>query len=111
MIGAEGKKVAAGGENTIAVFGINETTGEPRLMQAVDTRGFHPRTFSIDPTGRMLVVANLQASPVQDGNSIRIQPATLSAYRIGDDGGLTFVRSYDIETNGRTQWWSGFVPL
>ncbi len=32
------------------------------------------------PPGRMLVVANLTALPVRDGDSIRTQPATLSTY-------------------------------
>jgi 6-phosphogluconolactonase len=109
VIEVQGKKVAAGGENTIAAFSIDQATGQPKLVQAIDTRGLHPRTFSIDPTGRMLVVANLTALPVRDGDNIRTQPATLSTYRIGADGSLTFVRAYDIETNGMTQWWSGFV--
>ena len=52
LIEGQGKKYAAGGENSIAVFAINQANGEPRLLQAVDTHGFHPRTFSIDPTGR-----------------------------------------------------------
>jgi 6-phosphogluconolactonase (cycloisomerase 2 family) len=108
---ADGKKVAAGGENTVAVFAIDPNSGVPRLVQAIDTHGFHPRTFSIDPSGRMLVVANLLAMPVRDGDGIITQPATLSTYHIGNDGLLAFVRSYDIETNGLTQWWSGFVRL
>jgi 6-phosphogluconolactonase (cycloisomerase 2 family) len=111
FVEVQGKKFAAGGENSVAVFSIDQTTGEPVLVQAIDTRGYHPRTFSIDPTGRMLVVANLMAMPVRDGDGDRVQPATLSAYAIGGDGRLTFVRSYDIETNGLTQWWSGFVRL
>jgi 6-phosphogluconolactonase (cycloisomerase 2 family) len=106
LIEVQGKKVAAGGENGIAVFSIDPGTGEPRMLQTIDTHGFHPRTFSIDPSGRMLVVANLLAMPLNDGKT---QPATLSAYKIGDDGKLTFVQAYDIETSGMTQWWSGFV--
>ena len=47
--------------------------------------------------------------PVRDGDGIRTQPATLSTYHIGTDDKLSFVRAYDIETNGMTQWWSGFV--
>jgi len=48
-------------------------------------------------------------SPLRDGD--RLQPATLSAYTIGADGNPTFVRSYDIETKGLLQFWSGFVRL
>jgi 6-phosphogluconolactonase len=111
LIESGGKKFAAGGENTIALFSINHDSGEPRLVQAIDTHGFHPRTFSIDPTGRMLVAANLQELPVRDGEDVRVQPATLSTYRIGNDGTLTFVRSYDVETKGLLQFWSGFARL
>ena len=109
LLEANGEKVAAGGENSIAVFSIDPASGEPKMSQTIDTHGFHPRTFSIDPSGRMLVVANLLAMPVRDGATVRTQPATLATYRIGDDGQLTYVRTYDIETNGMTQWWSGFI--
>jgi 6-phosphogluconolactonase (cycloisomerase 2 family) len=111
LVETQGKKVAAGGENGIAVFSIDPASGEPRMIQTIDGRGFHPRTFSIDPSGRMLVVANLLAMPVRDGDAVKTQPATLSTYKIGGDGKLAFVRTYDIETNGMTQWWSGFVRL
>jgi 6-phosphogluconolactonase len=111
LIEVQGKKFAAGGENTVAVFSIDQTTGEPRMVQAIDTHGFHPRTFSIDPSGRMLVVANLLAMPVRDSEGDKTQPATLSTYNIGADGKLTFARTYDIETNGMTQWWSGFTRM
>jgi len=59
----------------------------------------------------MLVVANLIELPVRDGDEVRIQPATLATYNIGDDGRLTFVKSYDVETKGLLQFWSGFVRL
>ena len=109
MVEAQGRKVAAGGENSVAVFSIDPASGEPRMAQTIDTRGYHPRTFSIDPGGKMLVVANLMAMPVRDGDSVRTQPATLSATGSATMAKLTFVRSYDIETNGMTQWWSGFI--
>jgi 6-phosphogluconolactonase (cycloisomerase 2 family) len=47
-----------GGRNEIAVFRINEATGEPSLIQNIDTRGFTPRTFALEPSGRSLVVGN-----------------------------------------------------
>jgi 6-phosphogluconolactonase len=111
LVEAQGKKVAAGGENTIAAFSVDQATGEPRLVQSIDTYGFHPRTFSIEPTGRMLVVANLTALSVRGNDGVRTQPATLSTFRIGDDGRLSLGHVYDIETNGLTQWWSGFVTV
>ena len=59
----------------------------------------------------MLVVANLIELPVREGDDVRTQPATLSAYRIGEDGRLTFIGSLDIQTKGLLQFWSGFMRL
>src|SRR3984893_6490631 len=101
MVYFEGKSVFAGGENSIAVFTINQETGEPTLIQDADTHGIQPRTFSIDPSGKLLVVANQSAT--------KELPACLSVYRIGGDGKLEYVRKYDIETGGtRTLFWAGF---
>lgn len=98
----EGRPFFAGGVNDIAVFAINEETGEPTLIQNVDTRGIHSRTFSIDPSGRMLVAANISAFEVRDGSErTMIIPACLSTYRIGSDGKLEFVSKYDVETTGK----------
>ena len=108
----QGKPVAlAGGENNLAVFAIAEGSGEPRLIQHISTHGFHARTFALDPEGRMLVAANLARRPVRDGDGVRLQPATLAAYRVGDDGRLVFQRSYDIDTGDALQFWSGMVAL
>ncbi len=30
---------------------------------------------------------------------------------VGNDGTLDFVRKYDVETNGKFQWWMGVVGL
>jgi 6-phosphogluconolactonase len=107
-----GKQVFAGGENSIAVYSINQQTGEPALIQNIDTRGVHPRTFAIDPTGRILVVANQQQVLVRDKEEVRPLPATLSVFRIQADGKLEFVRKYDQDTSGgRGLYWTGIVGL
>jgi 6-phosphogluconolactonase (cycloisomerase 2 family) len=108
----QGKRVLGGAENSIAVYSIRQETGEPTLIQNAETRGVHPRTFAIDPSGRILVVANMQKALVRDGDGIRPQPATLSVFRIGSDGKLEFVRKYDQETNGdQNLFWTGMVAL
>jgi 6-phosphogluconolactonase (cycloisomerase 2 family) len=104
----DGKRVFVGGENAIAVFSIDQKTGEPTLIQNMDTRGIHPRTFALDPTSRILVAANTNSLPTQEGIVI---PASLSAYRIGADGKLEFVRKYDVALNGSQQFWMGIIPL
>jgi len=94
----QGQQILGGGENSIAVYSIQQETGEPALIQSADTRGVHPRTFAIDPSGRILVVANTQQVLVRDGDKVRPLPATLSVFRIGGDGRLEFVRKYDQDT-------------
>jgi 6-phosphogluconolactonase (cycloisomerase 2 family) len=107
----DGKSVFAGGENTFAVYQIDMTTGEPVLIQQVDTRGIHCRTFHIDPSGRMLVAAHIMALPVREGGAIRTVPASLAVFRIDDGGKLDFVRKYDVDVGSRTMFWMGMVPL
>jgi 6-phosphogluconolactonase len=101
-----GRQVFRGGENSLAVYAIDQATGEPRLVQHADTHGIHPRTFHIDRSGRMLAVAHIMGLPLADGTEM---PARLTTFRIADDGKLTFVKAYDIETGGRFMWWMGMV--
>ena len=107
----EGKDVFTGGENSIAVFSINQKTGEPTLIQNIDARGIQPRTFALDPGARMLVAASLQPLPVRDGAAVKTLSAGLTAFRIGADGKLTFVHKYDVDVGNKTQFWSGMVTL
>ena len=106
-----GQRVFAGGENSIAVFAIDPATGKPTPLQHADTHGIHPRTFHIDPSGRLMVVAHIMGLPVRDGNSVGYVPMRLSVFRIGADGALVFLRAYDVESRGSTMWWMGMVAL
>jgi 6-phosphogluconolactonase len=107
----EGKKVFAGGENGIAVFAIDQSTGEPTLVQSADGHGITLRTFALDPSARMLVAASQVALPVRDGATVKTLSAGLSVFRIGGDGKLDFARKYDVDVGGRNQFWSGMVAL
>jgi len=107
----EGKKVFKGGENSIVVYSINQSTGEPTPIQHIETRAIHPRTFHIDASGRMLVAQHNLPVNVRDGNAVRAVPAGLSVFRIGDDGKLTFARKYDIDVGDKTMFWMGMVQL
>jgi 6-phosphogluconolactonase (cycloisomerase 2 family) len=106
-----GKKVFPGGENSIAVFTIDESSGEPTLIQNANTHGIHPRTFALDPSGRMLVAGHILPMLVRDAAGVSVQPANLTTHRIGADGKLTFVHAYEVETGGAMQFWSGMVAL
>jgi 6-phosphogluconolactonase len=108
----QGKKVFAGGENTIAVFSINQETGEPTLIQNIDTHGFQPRTFALDSSGTFLAVANQSPLSVLDQDGVRTVPASLALFQVRDDGKLQFARKYDMETPaGTSLFWAGVVSL
>jgi 6-phosphogluconolactonase (cycloisomerase 2 family) len=90
---------AVGGTNNIAVFRINQQTGEPTLVQNADTRGSTPRTFSLDPSGRILVVGN------------QAPPSSLTVFKVGADGKLEFANRYDVTVGRRPLWWTSLVAL
>ena len=52
------------GENTIAVFKRNKTTGTIEKIQTMPVQGDWPRNFTIDPTGKFLLVANQKSGNV-----------------------------------------------
>ena len=106
-----GTPVFAGGTNNIAVFRINQETGEPSLIQNIDTRGFTPRTFGLDPGGRMLVVGNQTTLAVREGATVKTVPANLAVFRIRADGTLEFVKQYDVAAGRKPLWWMGLVAL
>ena len=107
-----GASVFGGGENSIAVFAISRETGAPTLIQNIDTRGLHPRTFAVDPKGRILVAANQVSLPVRDGDRVRTMPASLAAFRIRGDGKLEFGHKYDVALEpGRSLFWMGLLGL
>jgi len=101
--------VLLGAENNFAVCSIDPATGEPSLIQHVDTRGIHCRTFHMDPSGRLLVAARITPLTVKDGAALRIVPASLAVFRINADGRLDFIRKYDVDVGNRTMFWMGMV--
>jgi 6-phosphogluconolactonase (cycloisomerase 2 family) len=103
-----GKKVFKGGENNVAVFSIDPASGEPTLIQNIEARAIHLRTFAIDPSGRLLIAASILPMAMRDGSTL---PAALVVYRIGPDGELTFARKYDVYSGRFMQFWSGIVTL
>ena len=111
LVDFNGQKVYKGGENSIVVYSLNPQTGEPSVIQHIETQKLHPRTFQIDPTGRMLVAQHNLPVDVRDGDNVRAVKAGLSVFRMGTDGKLTFVRTYDFDIGDKIMWWMGMVPL
>jgi 6-phosphogluconolactonase (cycloisomerase 2 family) len=106
---AHGKQISIGGETTIAVFAIDAATGMPRRIQDVDTMGASPRTFAIDPSGRLMLVANSTAHGVLQNGQVVTTPANIAVLRIDDDGTLRYVRRYAFPEADAAMSWIGFV--
>jgi hypothetical protein len=111
VVDFNGKKVYKGGENSIVVYSINQRTGQPSAIQHIETQKIHPRTFHIDPSGRMLVAQHNQPVDVRDGDKVRTVSAGLSVFRMSADGKLTLTRTYDVDVGDKSMWWMGMVPL
>ncbi len=108
---ANGTKAFTGGENNVAVFAIDQASGEPTLIQNADGQAVELRTFGIEPSGRMLVAASIKPVPVRDANGIKTVPAKICVFHVGSDGKLELKRQYDIDTGAHQQFWSGIVTL
>ncbi len=52
------------GENTIAVFERNIKNGKLNKIQSMSVHGDWPRNFSLDPTGKFLLVANMRTENI-----------------------------------------------
>lgn len=52
------------GDDTIAVFAIDEATGQLTPVQQIACGGQWPRNFALDPTGRFLLVANQRSDSI-----------------------------------------------
>ena len=107
----QGKKVFKGGENSIVVYAISPSDGSLKTIQHIETQKIHPRTFHIHPSGRLVVAQHNLPVNVRDGDAVKTVAAGLSVFRIGDDGKLTFARTYDIDVGETAMFWMGMVPL
>jgi 6-phosphogluconolactonase (cycloisomerase 2 family) len=103
-----GRKMSTGGENGVAVYAIDDKSGEPSHIQSIDGHGVQLRTFSIDPDGRILVAASILPVARPDGTNVA---AGLTVFRMSPDGKLAFVRKYDVDVGRFQQFWSGIVTL
>jgi 6-phosphogluconolactonase len=106
-----GQKVFVGGVNDVAVFEIDQQTGEPSLIQHIDTLGIFPRTFGIDATGKVLVVGNQEPFNVRIGDKVERVVPSLVVFRIGEDGRLSMLRKHDHPDTGAVCFWVGVETI
>jgi 6-phosphogluconolactonase len=106
-----GQTVVIDGENNVAVFAIDQATGEPTLIQNANGRAYELRTFAMEPSGRMLVAASIKSVPVREAGGIATVPARQCVYAVGSDGKMELKRQYDVATGKLHQFWTGMVTL
>ena len=107
----DGQKVSNGGQNSVAVWAINEATGEPTLIQNAPAHGFELRTFTVSPDGKLLIAASATSLLVRQGDAVSRVSAGLSIYRIADDGTLDFAGKQDVDTSHGIQFWCGLLTM
>lgn len=99
-----------GSENSIVVYAIDEDTGLLTEIQRVDTGGVNPRTFSIDPSMTMMVVANSVTRLEKDGDQFKTVLKNLATFEIADDGRLTWKHTYHVAAEPKAAiTWAGVV--
>ena len=66
LVSADGKFVYVSnrGHNSIAVFPVDETTGQLALLEATPSGGDWPRDFKFDPTGNFLLVEHQKSDNI-----------------------------------------------
>ncbi len=107
----QGKQVYKGGENSIVVYAIDQKDGTLKPIQHIETQKIHPRTFHIHPSARLMVAEHNLPVNVRDGDAVKTVAAGLTVFRMGEDGKLTFARTYDVDVGDKTMFWMGMVPL
>jgi 6-phosphogluconolactonase len=108
VVEMNGRKVSNGGENDVVVWAIDPATGEPNLIQRAPAHGFELRTFTMDPTSKVLIAASTTPMQMPDGATVS---AGLSVYRVATDGKLDFARKYDVDTAAGVQFWCGCLNM
>ncbi len=109
-VGGQPVDVFAGGENNLALFELDPGSGAPRLLEHYDTRGFEPRTVSLDPAGQFLFAGNQSTRSVlhPDGRLERV-PRSVAVFRVCDQGRLSYLSKYDFSAG--EVFWVGSLAL
>lgn len=64
LISSDGRFVYTGnrGHNSIAIFRVNQQTGELSMIERISTEGNWPRDFSLDPSENFIVASNQESN-------------------------------------------------
>lgn len=104
--------IPADAENTIVVYAIDPESRLLSELQRIDAGGVCPRTLALDPSGRMLVVANSETYRVGDDDTAPEVAMNLTTFRVLVDGRLEAGRRYPVgDGTGPPVAWSGVVTF
>jgi 6-phosphogluconolactonase len=106
----DGKKILTKGGDDIAVFEIDQASGEPTMIQRIDAEGIMPRTMNTDPAGELLVVANQFTAEAYDGDVLRYVPQSLMIYRMAEGGQLTRAWRHELDRSQKPMIWMDVFP-
>jgi 6-phosphogluconolactonase (cycloisomerase 2 family) len=107
--GLDSEQMYVGGENNIAVYRIDAISGEPTIIQHMDTRGVVARTFALDKTGTLLLAANSQTIRVKKDGQQTLIPASLALFHVLNDGSLAYVGKTDVPVGEEVLFWMGIA--
>lgn len=108
------KVISAKAENSIVVYAVGAESGLLTEIQRIGSGGACPRTLALDPTGKMLIVANSETYGVlsEDASAAEQVPMNLSTFRVQEDGRLEFRRRSTVDERGATEIaWAGVVSF
>lgn len=106
----QGRKVDAGGENSIGVFALDALSGRPQRLQTVPLAGLHARCIGLSPDGHWLVAAIRESSVREEAGAFVAQPAGLQCFRVQPDGRLAPAQHIALDDTAGAVFWSGFAP-
>lgn len=102
-----GREVDAGGENSIAVFSLDRSTGEPVLVQSTPLRGQHARCVALAHGGTLLLAAIRQDSAHRMDGDVIDRHAGVSVFRIAADGRLEAMAHHCVVVGRDQLFWAG----
>jgi hypothetical protein len=69
-----------------------------------------PVEFALDPSGKLLLLANMTRLWTREKGSPVPVPPSIALFRVHEDGKLEFARKVDLESGDRTLFWMGLAP-
>lgn len=93
------------GENDVVTFALDPGTGEPKLLQHIDTQGVEARTFTLLEDQKLLIVGNQKSGLAKKDGKVGNLKANLAVFHIKSDGTLSFAKKYEMDDPAKSLMW------